>query len=329
MIVQVSRMIGNLSKFSRLNLSLPTPCTWPASRRSAVLVLLFVGTRGELRVLLTKRSRKLRSFAGQVSLPGGKADNGFESFQEVALRETEEEIGLPRDPVVLRDEYGLQIDPVCETLPHYLSKTFLSVKPLVCFMYNSKFASENGRRFEEPLNISKIFAKLNAGETSSLFSIPLSDLICHEHKEWKGYKPEYIAREQHIYKWGGLKWPLRYYYYPMENIGESQWVKDVIDESSGDEQFNSILCKNVWGLTAKILYDVARIAHGIVTGENSDSQIGHEELIYGLHEFGSQMRDRSRSDWEIGMIENSRHFKYADVIPSFYLDHVKKSTANY
>ena len=220
-------MIGNLAKFHRPHLALPTPCTWPANRRSAVLVLLFVGSRGELRVLLTKRSRKLRSFAGQVSLPGGKADDSKETFQQVALRETEEEIGLPRDSEILRKEYGLQIEPVCEDMPHYLSKTFLSVKPLVCFMYNSALASDNLKRFAEPLNISKIFAKLNAGETASLFSIPLSDLISHEHKEWKGYKPEYLAREEHFYKWGGLKWPLRYYYYPMNNTGESPWVKDV------------------------------------------------------------------------------------------------------
>lgn len=326
---QISRIISNLSHFRSPSLALPTPCTWPSNRRSAVLVLLFVGAKGELRVLLTRRSRKLRAFAGQVSLPGGKADSSSETFQEVALRETEEEIGLPRDPRVLKEEYGLQIDSVCETLPHYLSKTFLSVKPLVCFMYNSNLASQNGRKFVEPLNISKVFAKLNTGETSSLFSIPLSDLVCHEHKEWKGYKPEYIAREEHVYRWGGLRWPLRYYYYPMDNNGESQWVKDVIDESSGDEQFGNVLCKNVWGLTAKILYDVARIGHGTVTDQDAEPQIGHEDLIYGLHEFGSQMRERDRSDWEVGMIENSRHFKFSDVIPTFYLDRVKKSSANY
>lgn len=326
---KVSQLLGNLTQFRRANMPLPMPCTWPVNRRSAVMVLLFVGNRGELRVLLTKRSRKLRSFAGQVSLPGGKADEDGETFQDVALRETEEEIGLPRDPRVLREQYGLQIEPISERLPHYLSKTFLSVKPMVCFMYNSSLSSDSSKKFEQPLNISKVFAKLNVGETSSLFSIPLNDLVAHENKDWKGYKPEYLAREEQTYKWGGLKWPIRYYYYPTENCGESQWVKDVLDESSGEEQFNSVLCKNVWGLTAKILYDVARIANGVVSSENSEFEIGHEDLIYGLYEFGSQMRGQTRSDWEVGMIENSRHFKYSDVIPSFYLEHVKKSSNKY
>ncbi|CAI4657402.1 CRL_G0038580.mRNA.1.CDS.1 [Saccharomyces cerevisiae] len=50
--------------------------------------------KGELRVLLTKRSRTLRSFSGDVSFPGGKADYFQETFESVARREAEEEIGL-------------------------------------------------------------------------------------------------------------------------------------------------------------------------------------------------------------------------------------------
>jgi 8-oxo-dGTP pyrophosphatase MutT (NUDIX family) len=62
---------------------------------AAVLVALFEES-GETRVVLTRRSAQLRSHTGQVSFPGGKLDPG-ENALEAALREGEEEVGLPAD----------------------------------------------------------------------------------------------------------------------------------------------------------------------------------------------------------------------------------------
>ena len=48
---------------------------FPRNKRAAVLVLLFELNRdGHLRVLLTTRSKSLRSHPGQTALPGGKVD---------------------------------------------------------------------------------------------------------------------------------------------------------------------------------------------------------------------------------------------------------------
>ncbi|THU60734.1 hypothetical protein C4D60_Mb07t15870 [Musa balbisiana] len=65
-----------------------------APKRAAVLVCLFEGDRGEFRVILTKRSSNLSTHSGEVSLPGGKADEGDADDRETALREAKEEIGL-------------------------------------------------------------------------------------------------------------------------------------------------------------------------------------------------------------------------------------------
>lgn len=319
------QLINNLLRF-RIPHPHPTSITWPLNRRSAVLVLLFIGSNGELRVLLTKRSRGLRSFSGHVSLPGGKADNGNETFETVARRESEEEIGLPQDPYVLQKDYGMKIGNICMNLPHYLSKTFLSVKPIVCFLYNSEL--EGDIKYSQPLRASKFFGKLNAGETSSIFSIPLSDLVSHLFK-WTGYEEEYVDRKEYYYRWGGLKWPLKHYYYPNENVKEVTWLDDIQDLSSGDEEVMEVKCKDVWGLTAKILFDVSSIAHGIITNSNFEFEIGHEDLIYGLYEFGGQLRERNRSEWESFMILNSREAKYSDVIPRFYMEQLKKSSVKY
>ncbi|GAB47550.1 NUDIX hydrolase [Mobilicoccus pelagius] len=66
-------------------------------RRSAVLLLVGPGEApGEETVVLTERSGRLRSHAGQVSFPGGAIDPGDGGPVDAALREAGEEIGLDR-----------------------------------------------------------------------------------------------------------------------------------------------------------------------------------------------------------------------------------------
>lgn len=66
-------------------------------RRSAVLMLLGPGADGP-GIVLTERSKTLRSHASQVSFPGGRLDPG-ETPVEAALRETWEEVGVHPDEV--------------------------------------------------------------------------------------------------------------------------------------------------------------------------------------------------------------------------------------
>jgi 8-oxo-dGTP pyrophosphatase MutT (NUDIX family) len=74
---------------------------------AAVLVLLgdpgAVGTDPTawpaLEVVLTKRRAELRSHAGEISCPGGRWEPSDGSLYETAVREAEEEIGLPRATV--------------------------------------------------------------------------------------------------------------------------------------------------------------------------------------------------------------------------------------
>jgi 8-oxo-dGTP pyrophosphatase MutT (NUDIX family) len=65
---------------------------------AAVLIALFE-RGGELHAIFTKRRDDLRRHAGEVSFPGGRQDVDEEDLRVTALREAEEEIGLPRDAV--------------------------------------------------------------------------------------------------------------------------------------------------------------------------------------------------------------------------------------
>jgi 8-oxo-dGTP pyrophosphatase MutT (NUDIX family) len=69
-------------------------------RHAAVLVPIVARADG-LTVLLTRRTDGLRSHASQISFPGGRMEATDATPEETALREAEEEIGLPRARVEL------------------------------------------------------------------------------------------------------------------------------------------------------------------------------------------------------------------------------------
>jgi len=90
----------------------------PGLRQAAVLMLLYPKDC-ELYVLLTKRTEDVEHHKGQISFPGGSMDDEDEDLVATALRESEEEVGLPKEiPQILGmlDEYetpsGFAVTPV-------------------------------------------------------------------------------------------------------------------------------------------------------------------------------------------------------------------------
>ncbi len=64
-----------------------------------MLVPLFAGADGRLHAVFTKRRDDLKRHPGEISFPGGRRDEADADLTVTALREAEEEIGLPRDAV--------------------------------------------------------------------------------------------------------------------------------------------------------------------------------------------------------------------------------------
>lgn len=85
---------------------------------AAVLVPIIRRPQGHT-LLLTKRADHLRQHKGQISFPGGRRDDGDISLAHAALREAQEEVGLPPSVVQVLgylDDYptitGYRITPV-------------------------------------------------------------------------------------------------------------------------------------------------------------------------------------------------------------------------
>lgn len=89
------------------------------STRAAVLVPIVSHAQG-LTVLFTQRTTHLKAHSGQISFPGGRAEATDPTVEFTALRETQEEIGLPLERV-----------EVLARMPEYLTRTGFRVTPVI------------------------------------------------------------------------------------------------------------------------------------------------------------------------------------------------------
>lgn len=88
-------------------------------REAAVLIPLFVRDR-DLWTLFTKRTEQVEHHKGQISFPGGGKDASDANLWETAVRETEEEIGVPRAGV-----------KILGALPKLVTVTDFEISPFV------------------------------------------------------------------------------------------------------------------------------------------------------------------------------------------------------
>ncbi|VFQ58850.1 unnamed protein product [Cuscuta campestris] len=133
-------------------------------KRAAVLICLFEGDAGDLRVILTRRSSNLSSHSGEVALPGGKAEEGDASDAETATREAQEEIGL--NPSLVN---------VVTCLEPFLSKHLLRVIPVIGILTDKNAFNPTP----------------NVDEVEAIFDAPLEMFLKDENRreeerEWMG-----------------------------------------------------------------------------------------------------------------------------------------------
>src|SRR5579875_1110622 len=105
---------GLAERLSRVLLTAEAACDLEVRGRTeaGVLVPLYVDG-GRMHAVFTKRREDLRRHPGEISFPGGRRDPTDPSLAATALREAEEEIGLP--PEAVRLVGALQPTPTIAT----------------------------------------------------------------------------------------------------------------------------------------------------------------------------------------------------------------------
>jgi 8-oxo-dGTP pyrophosphatase MutT (NUDIX family) len=145
---------------------------------AAVLVPLVMRSDG-LSVLLTQRTPHLAAHAGQISFPGGSVEAGDADAIAAALRETEEEVGLPRRYV-----------EVVGRLDTYITSTGFEVTPIVGLV-----------RVPYP-------ARPDPSEVTEIFEVPLAFIVnpANQRRDCREYKGRmrsfFVFPYENRYIWG-------------------------------------------------------------------------------------------------------------------------------
>ena len=113
-------------------------------KSAAVLVPLFLQAN-QWHLLYTRRTDSVESHRGQVSFPGGACDPNDETFEQTALREAQEEIGLLPEDVQLVGQLRTLI-----TITNFRITPVVSIIP---WPYTFRISTEEvGRVFSMPLS---------------------------------------------------------------------------------------------------------------------------------------------------------------------------------
>lgn len=142
---------------------------------AAAVLLALVQRADGLHVLLTRRTDHLRDHPGQISFPGGRSDPADASAMATALREAEEEVGLPRACV-----------QVIGQLPVYTTVTNFVVTPVLAIV-------------QPPLEW-----VLDSFEVAEAFEVPLRYLMTPAHHQrhvgsFDGHQRQFLSMP-----WQGL-----------------------------------------------------------------------------------------------------------------------------
>lgn len=137
--------------------------------RDAAVLIGIVDRPEGAGVILTQRNANLRSHSGQISFPGGRTDTTDPSPEFTALRETEEEIGLPTDEI-----------EIVGRMPDYLAGSGYRIAPVLAIIKPDYRLT------------------LNPHEVDEAFEVPLAFLMdpANHHKRSKVFK----ERERHYYE---------------------------------------------------------------------------------------------------------------------------------
>lgn len=139
---------------------------------AAVLIPMVMRPEG-VRVMLTQRAAHLHDHAGQISFPGGRVETLDLTPVATALREAQEETGLPQDRV-----------EVLNSMPEFLTATGFSITPVVSLV-DPDFSPAP-----------------DAFEVADIFEVPLSFLMDPaNHRLYEAHLPDGRVRRYYAMPW--------------------------------------------------------------------------------------------------------------------------------
>lgn len=229
-----------------------------------------------------------------------------ESPWEVARREAYEEIGLPLDEAKLR---GFSIEHLCE-LPTNLAKTELGVRPCVAFLGPAKapLTTPVSPEVDDASVEEKLIPRLDPKEVAAVFTVPFYSFL---RKEWEGEGPGPVQKDGRPEKWyrgawtdwHESRWRMHNFYMPRPPrssplLSNSPQSTEPTGETTQSEPnaIDSLTTFRIFGMTARILVDAARVAYGEEPEFEHNSHHGDEEMIERLLKMGRLSQEKKKGE---------------------------------
>ncbi|KAE9989439.1 hypothetical protein EG327_002672 [Venturia inaequalis] len=236
----------------------------------------------------------------------GRADDLRETPFQTARREAHEEVGLSRDDSKIPPPF--RIEHLCQ-LPANLARTELGVRPCIAYLYPEPASSVSA----SPSVEEAIIPQLDAREVAAVFTAPFYSFLKQTHgldhvsENAKGYGVETTASPAQFYRgawtdWHEARWRMHSFYVPVGNQvvtwssqtylvkPEKEPAEHKLTAQGGIDRFR------VFGMTARILVDAARLAFAEEPEFEHNSAFGDEDMIGRLLKVGRLSQVRRKGD---------------------------------
>lgn len=219
---------------------------------------------------------------------------------QIARREAWEEIGLPFDDSKLPSSF--RIEHLCD-LPHSLARTELVVRPCVALLRTSSTVPS-------PTAEESLLPRLDAREVAAVFSAPLHNFLLREDERLPDQDSSHPLPPGDWYDgswldYHGDPWRVHYFHVPVheQRIARPRQRDGglaAISEHGPADAAAAAMAKKaeeeaaradggrfkVWGMTARILVDSARVAFGREPEFEHNDHFGDEKIIEDLDRQG-------------------------------------------
>jgi len=213
---------------------------------------------------------------------------------------------------------GFKVEHLCE-LPANLAKTELGVRPCVAFLHPSANASSS--EAQDSSAEDQLIPRLDPKEVAAVFTAPFHNFL---KKEWTGDGPapkQKNGKPEKWYRgswtdWHESRWRMHNFYIPRPPPSRSSLLKNPSNATpppsstpsshqnlpEGDDPrpepnaLDDLTTFRVFGMTARILVDAARVAYGEEPEFEHNSHHGDEEMIGRLLKMGRLSEIRKKGE---------------------------------
>ena len=186
---------------------------------NSVVLVLLVPINGEYHFVFQKRCTNIRQ-GGEICFPGGIVDKNDETLEKTAIRETEEEMGIPKEKIQIIGRLNTIVAPMGATVDAYIGIAKIGINE-IC---------------------------INPNEVESVISIPVSYFMKDE--------PERYSVQIKIYpSYTDKKTNEEIILLPSEQLG----LPDMYKKPWGNFKYGVFIYKTnygiIWGITSRLIYD--------------------------------------------------------------------------